>query len=117
MKEQYKRTRVALNGIRDACAEGGLKERLFLSNSAEITLMLQELDMIERYPQLKGEPGKPSMLEFPSNNQNNASKAKQEPLSRSELVRKLIDEYIRDGITADSDAIKISALDIALQPF
>lgn len=52
VKEQYKRTRVALAGIRDACCQEECKERLFLSNSGEIVELLKELRLIMEYPVL-----------------------------------------------------------------
>lgn len=52
VKEQYKRTRVALAGIRDACCQEECKERLYLSNSGEIVELLRELGLLADYPVL-----------------------------------------------------------------
>ena len=72
VKEQYKRTRVALNGIRDACSQAS-KERLYLSNSTELIQLLKDLKLIDQYPVLYGvetDFPKPNHLDIPSNNQS-----------------------------------------------
>ena len=51
-KEQYKRTRVALNGIKEACCNENCQERLYLQNSQEIVALLTELKLLDRYPML-----------------------------------------------------------------
>jgi hypothetical protein len=68
MQEQYVRTRVVLNGIRDACCQEGIsRERLYLANSQELIKLFKELKMLDKYPVLMGvEPEFPTM-EFPSN--------------------------------------------------
>ncbi len=48
-KEQYKRTRVALKGIKEACCQQD-EEVFYLSNSQQIVALLTEMKMVQRYP-------------------------------------------------------------------
>jgi len=49
-KEVYKKSSLALRGIKDACLKS--KERLYLANSNSIVKLIEQFGLIELYPSL-----------------------------------------------------------------
>ena len=47
-KELYKKSRVAMRGIKDACIQS--KERLYLANSSDLIDLIYQFKLIEFYP-------------------------------------------------------------------
>lgn len=50
-KEQYKKRKVALKGIKNACIKS--KERLYLANSKDLIRLIKQFYLLELYPELK----------------------------------------------------------------
>jgi hypothetical protein len=49
-KELYKKSRMALKGLKDSCLQS--KERLYLANSKDLVELIVEEGLAEHYPQL-----------------------------------------------------------------
>lgn len=98
-KEQYKRTRVALNGIKESCCDRACTERLYLSNSQEIVALLRDLKLIDRYPLLVGSEGMGGVMQVPT--------------QRQTKVAQIISDYCEGIKTPETqqriDRVKISA--------
>ena len=53
LKEQYKRTRVAIGSITEACYQKQCRERLYLSNSSELVGLIRDFKLLKNHPWLQ----------------------------------------------------------------